>query len=398
MGLHPDIRKYYVYRALLKRFALPILVLYGLDQGLSLEQLALITLVSHIFSMVLEIPSGAIADTIGHRRALVFSMLGQALSMFMYLGGTFWWMMAGGVLYFAAGTLMTGTSEALFFERLKTLGLVDQHLKLHGQGKGFATAVSVVSMLLAGVTYEVAWWLPFVIGTLQFLLAAVVISSFGEAKQTESVQKREGFASVLRHIPRAIREIHREPRAFWLIISNALIIGPLFTLGEFQQAILSDVGLTAVAIGFVYAMKRLLGVILQSTAHRMSAWFGAWRFTAASGVLFVSHMWLVAAFKEPAALIFALLLGSLAWVSLDIAVNDYLNQWLGTSSRATVLSVNNMLRNIVSVAAVAFYGAFVVGHRAADAYGWTGMVFAILLIVPLFKLYTSIRRHDAARV
>ena len=37
MALHADIKKYYLFRALLKRFALPILVLYGLDRGLSLE-------------------------------------------------------------------------------------------------------------------------------------------------------------------------------------------------------------------------------------------------------------------------------------------------------------------------------------------------------------------------
>ena len=91
------------------------------------------------------------------------------------------------------GSFMTGTGEAFFFERLQKLGLVDQHAKLSGQGKGFATAVSVISMLLAGVTYEIAWWLPFTIGIGQFLLAALVVSTIGSTKDEISVEKKEAF-------------------------------------------------------------------------------------------------------------------------------------------------------------------------------------------------------------
>ena len=103
MALHTDVKKYYVFRALLKRFILPILILYGLDRGLSLSELALIAAVGSVLSFVLEIPSGAIADRFGHRRTLVVSMLGQALSMLLYLGGSFWWILMGTALYFGFG-------------------------------------------------------------------------------------------------------------------------------------------------------------------------------------------------------------------------------------------------------------------------------------------------------
>ena len=67
MALHSDVKKYYVFRALLKRFILPILILYGLDRGLSLSELSIIAAVGSVISFVLEIPSGAIADRFGHR-------------------------------------------------------------------------------------------------------------------------------------------------------------------------------------------------------------------------------------------------------------------------------------------------------------------------------------------
>ncbi|MBI4592527.1 hypothetical protein HY733_03725 [Candidatus Uhrbacteria bacterium] len=52
MPLHLDVKKYYLFRALLKRFVLPILVLYGLDRGLTLGELSVIAGVGHVVSFI----------------------------------------------------------------------------------------------------------------------------------------------------------------------------------------------------------------------------------------------------------------------------------------------------------------------------------------------------------
>lgn len=389
---HPDIRRYYIFRALLKRFVLPVLVVYAIDRGLSLEQIALIAGVSTVVSFLFEVPSGALADAIGHRRALVFSMIGQAASMTLYLGGTFEWILAGSVLYFSAGTFMTGTSEALFYERVRELGLEAQHGKLYGRGKGIATAVSVVSMVLAGIFYEFIWYIPFLIGAVQYLVAAYIISTFGPAKGTISVAKEEGLLSFFSHFSSAAGQIWKNRRAFWIIVTSAIIIGPLFGLGEFQQAIMGDLGITAAYIGLVYAGKRLLSIGVQGYIHTVADYLGAPRLTLLSAGLMTMHLVLVGMVRNPALIVLPLMVGSIAWVGLEVATNDYLNKLLDTKSRATALSMNNMVRLVAQLGALAIFGALATTANAAQAYGVIGIVLVVVIFYPMIKLFGAYRK------
>lgn len=388
MSLHPDIKKYYLFRALLKRFVVPILVLYGLDRGLTLGELSLIAGAGSVVSFLLELPSGAIADRIGHRRALVLSMLGQALSMALYLGGSFWWMLLGSIAYFGFGSLMTGTGEAFFFERLQKLGLVDQHAKLSGQGKGFATAVSVISMALAGVFYEIAWWLPFVIGIMQFFLAAYVVSTIGSTKDEVSVEKKEASETkALRHLVFAWQELKHRPAILWLIFSSALVVGPLFALGDFQQAVMNDVGISASLIGAVYAVMRLLSIAVQGSVHHLMRFFSSAQFVLVCALFMLLHFFGIGLIQDTWWLLGPLIIGSLAWVGLDIAVNDYINQSTQTGSRATLLSMSNFVRNLVGVLSIALYGFVTRDASAAFGYLVLGSVVAVILVVPLVQLF-----------
>ena len=387
MSLHIDIKKYYLFRALLKRFILPILVLYGLDQGLTLSELALIAGAGSLVSFLFELPSGTLADHFGHRRTLVISMLGQGLSMALYLGGSFWWMLFGTITYFGFGSLMTGTGEAFFFERLQKLGLVDQHAKLSGAGKGFATGVSVMSMLLSGVLYEIAWYLPFCIGILQFILAAYVISTIGPTQDEISVEKEEEtHIGALHHLVIAWKDLQQNRGILWLILSSALIIGPLYAIGDFQQAIMDDVGISASLIGAVYAVKRLLSIIIQYSTYRFMKIFSPAQFVTVSAIFMLLHFFGMGLIQDPWWLLGPLIIGSLAWVGLDIAVNDYINQSTQTHSRATLLSMKNVIQSLVMVMTIGLFGLLTLSQTAAEGYLILGIVFLFLLVIPLWKL------------
>ncbi len=388
MALHADVKKYYIFRALLKRFILPILVLYGLDRGLTLSELSLVAAVGSVLSFVLEIPSGAIADRFGHRNTLFVSMLGQALSMLLYLGGSFWWILLGTATYFGFGTLMTGTAEAFFYERVKQLGLVDQHAKLYGAGKGFATGVSIFSMLLAGVSYEFIWYLPFLIGALQFVIAACVIASIGKTRDEISVEKKEAVqVSIVTHFKSAFSEVWKRPELFWMMVVSALIIGPLFAVGDFQQAVMNDVGISASLIGVVYAIKRGLAVVVQGSTHRLMQVVQPPTLFLVCALIMVFHEIGIGLIHSPWLLQIPLLVGSLAWVGLEIAVNDYINRSTETTSRATLLSMNNFLRSLISVFTIALFGLVTTPAPAARGFLVIGIVFACLLIVPLVMLF-----------
>lgn len=284
-----------------------------------------------------------------------------------------------------------GTAEALFFERVKALGLEAQHGKLYGQGKGFATAVSVISMALAGVCYELVWFSPFIIGFVQYLLAGYIISTFGPTKESVSVAKKEGLVTFFSHFAVAAKGIWQNRKAFWLIIVSAMIIGPIFGLGDFQQAIMNDLGMVATYIGLVYAGKRLLSIGVQGYINRVSEKLGAPRLTLLSAGLMTMHFVLVGMIRDPALIVLPLMIGSIAWVGLEVATNDYLNKLLDSGSRATALSMNNMVRLVAQLGTLGVFGTIATRSNAAQAYGMIGVALVVLLVYPMYKLFRAYR-------
>ena len=384
-----DVKKYYAFRALIKRFIVPIAVLYAIDQGLSIEQIAIIGVITGLVGFVFEVPSGAIADTLGHKKALVLSMLGQALAMGLYLGGSFEWILAASITYWAAGTLMTGTMQALFFERLRELGREHEHQKLSGRTRSFAQATIMVAMLLSGVAYTWHWWLPFIIGIGQFLLAAVIISSFTQASRPTQVSTFEPKVP-LKNMLSGFKEVWSSPKLFWLTMFNAIIFGLMWGSTEFHQILLEDAGVAAGFFGLIYASKRFTGVILPPITHRLTAHMTAPIFCiltaiATSAILiltiFVTHPWSMA-------ILIALSLAPSE--ALNVANNDFANKLIHGSSRATALSIQNIFQQITTLSFIAAVGWSVTSSTLPGIYASLGLlsliVFAILSI-PFIRAY-----------
>ena len=74
--LEGNVRRFTVFRLLYTaRFYYPVFTVLFLDYGVTLEQFALLNMVWALSIVIAEVPSGALADIIGHKRLLVFAAL-----------------------------------------------------------------------------------------------------------------------------------------------------------------------------------------------------------------------------------------------------------------------------------------------------------------------------------
>lgn len=376
-----DIKRFYVFCALVKRFIVPILVVHMLAVGLTVEQVAIVAAVGYIVSLVFEAPSGAIADTLGHKRSLVLSMIGSAIAMALYFGNSYGWFIAGIALYKLSGTLLTGTREALFFERVKELGRLKEHQKLSGRSRAFAQGMGIFFMLTAGIAYQYVWWLPFLINVVEFIIGAVVIAGFTEAKRKVSVKKGEGIWEVYTHLIRATKTVWRVPAVFWLSASFIILIGIGLATIEFHQVLLVSVGLTPALIGLVYACKRFLGMTGALFTHRVTDRLGPNLYVTMTTLGYAGGLTIAAVSKSGIGLLIAFALCAAIYHSSVVAINDYMNRLIGSLSRATTLSVTGLYRSIFSVLLI-----FVIGHASNSISVEVLFGLSALLMVALFAL------------
>ena len=101
-------------------FAIPVLVLYYNQKGVSTGDFFLIQGISWLFVFVLELPSGYIGDVFSRKYTLISGFLFWILGYFIWIFGFgFWCLLIGELIFAVAISLVSGTVEAYLYDLLK---------------------------------------------------------------------------------------------------------------------------------------------------------------------------------------------------------------------------------------------------------------------------------------
>ncbi len=385
-----DVKKYYAFRSLNKRFVMPVWVLVMLDNGLSVEHIALIAGVCAIASFLLEVPSGSIADTIGHKQALLLSMIGQGTGLMLFIGGTFWWFLAGSLMYWGIGTLMSGTHQAMFYERLVELNRVDEYRKLSGRSRSISSFWSMATVAFAGVMYAWNPTVTFLIGGLLFWIGGAVVSTMHEPKQKKSVKKEEGFWQLITHFTTAFATIKKNKKLLWLMVTSSTALGVAWAAGEFQQIILENIGLATALFGVFYALKRFFTATTALFLHRLFEGVSPPMTATIMTILVTCYYLLVGTTTNHLAMAGVILLISACFVIQSIVVNDQMNKLIPSGSRATTLSMSNFIQNtakILIIGGIGLLSSLITIEGVHILLGFILIIVFLIMIPMTFRAY-----------
>jgi MFS family permease len=159
---HRNIRLFILFRVLFNaRFYYPVFTVLFLDMGLSLEQFLLLNAVWAGTIILLEVPSGAMADTIGRRNLVVIAAFGMVLEMallsFLPLGSSllvFWGLLLNRVISGTAEAMASGADEALAFDTLKAHQEELQWPRVLDLQMRIQAGAFVFAMLLGAAVYD----------------------------------------------------------------------------------------------------------------------------------------------------------------------------------------------------------------------------------------------------
>ncbi|MFD5175814.1 MFS transporter [Nocardia sp. NPDC058379] len=167
------------------RDLLPIYALYGVlfaDHGLSTAQISLLLALWSITAFLLEVPSGAWADTVSRRALLVLSCLLQAACFALWmLAPSFLGFALGFVIWGVASSLESGTFEALIYDDLVARGEPSAYARIMGWARGaqettVLAAILVAAPLFALGGYPLVGWVSVGIALLHTLTAVALPS------------------------------------------------------------------------------------------------------------------------------------------------------------------------------------------------------------------------------
>lgn len=159
-----NVRYFVAFRVFFNaRFYYPVFTIMFLDFGLTLEQFALLNVVWAVTIVLLEVPSGALADTIGRRNLLVFAaslmVVEMALLCFAPMGNLkllFVVFLVNRVFSGTAEAAASGADEAIAYDSLKQEGRVSDWGAVLEKQMRLQSVAFIVAMSLGAALYDPA--------------------------------------------------------------------------------------------------------------------------------------------------------------------------------------------------------------------------------------------------
>jgi len=317
-------------------FAYAVYTIFFSLRGMSVVQIALLLSWWSLTSILLEIPTGALADCWSRRAMLAIAPLIKALCFVAWFlaDGHFAVYGLGFLLWSLGSALVSGTQEALLFDTLAYYDRRQEYERTLGHGMSYKYLAQAAGAILGGVlaSYHIEW--AILLSVIPLLFTAGIALTFRDVPRTESAREMH----YLQHIRLAIRELRDNPllRNVGIYLLGISIVGET---EEFDQLYYHLVHLPVAAFGAMMCLEMLLSALGVRLAHHMKG-----NLTAFSGLPLLAGCCLLLAWRFPSyAGIGLILLAYAAVAPVSILAESRLQHSITGVSRATITSAINFI-------------------------------------------------------
>ncbi len=345
-SLAGNIPKFFLYNMMYAFMLwLPIWVIFlQVDHGMSLTQVTLFDIAFWLTMAVSEVPTGAVADTIGRRPSLLIGLLLSAVSVILFaLAPSFTILLIANSLWAIAITFISGADLAFFYDTLKALGRENEYKKLRGKLLTLTFASIAVSGALGGLIAETSLVLPFLIYLVFLALAFGSVFMLQEPPATPHPETGEklSYRQTLQITFRTIRELPNLHYA--LLYSTLMPLGVFIVAIIFIQPYALEIGLPLAALGFLAFGLRGVDMFASANADRITTKVGEWNWLRIAPVFVVIGLIGIGIIPTLGG-VFIFAIASFAAAVSRPLIEDLIQRQTHSSVRATILSVDSLIR------------------------------------------------------
>jgi MFS family permease len=398
----PNVRRFIAFRAFFNaRFYYPVFTILFLDFGLTLSQFALLNVVWAATIVLVEVPSGALADTVGRRNLLVFSGVLMVLEMAVlclaprgYPQLVFGAFLLNRVLSGTAEAAASGADEALAYDTLRQQGDVQDWGRVLDVQMRLQSAAFIVVMSLGAAVYDpglMQWlahglgfkvlitqettlrfpvYLTLVTGVLTLLSALGMREVHPDQSPTHTLpqSRAESIVNAFRLTLQAGRWILRTPFASIIILAGLLFDHVIRLLITMNSQYYRLIHLPEASFGLIGSALAGLGLFVPRLALQLAK-----KRSPAFNLGLLAGVTIIALIGMTRFLPFYGLLPMMALMAvmycINFLVSHYLNAITDSQQRATVLSFKGLSYNL--------------------AYGLIGLLYSLLLLALSLEVHTG---------
>ena len=364
---------------------MPIVVPFYESNGLTMKDIMVLQAIYSIAIVVLEIPSGYLADVIGRRKTLIlgaiFGTFGFATYSFSH---GFMGFLIAEIILGIGQSCISGADSAMLYDSLLEKGEEKKYSRFEGRiislGNISEAAAGIIGGLLAGITLRT----PYIAQSFVAFIALPAAITLVEPSRKVPLIKA-GIMEIV-HIARFALFEDRSLRRN--ILFSAIIGTATLTMAWFAQPFFEFTGIGIKCYGILWTTLNLTVAITSYTAHRLESKLGQkWsiliialtiplaylalgRLHLSSGLIILYLFYLVRGYATP-------------------VLKDYINRVTASHIRATVLSVRNFIIRLLFAITGPFLGWVKDIYSLPQALTLAGIIFLVLGILSAILFLSS---------
>ncbi|MEA2103785.1 MAG: MFS transporter [Candidatus Cloacimonadota bacterium] len=229
-----------------QRYFDPFIILFFRAMGFSFLEIGTLFSVREISIIVLEIPTGVIADSFGRKNSMLVAFSSYILSfLIFYFFPSFGLYVFAMILYGMGTAFRSGTHKAMIFEYLKINNIFDQKVEYYGHTRGASLFGSAVSSLIAGafVLYTGNYKIIFAASIIPYIFDFFLILSYPNELNgvVSSISEKNIFTKTKLQfgiVSHDFIRMFKNRNLFTSIFNSAVYDGLFKTIKDYLQPIL----------------------------------------------------------------------------------------------------------------------------------------------------------------
>jgi len=359
------------------------------DNGLTLSEISVLKAIYSISIVILEIPSGYLADVLGRKKTLIIGSVLGFIGFFTYSisFGFFGFLIAEIILGFGQ-SLISGADSAMLYDTLEDLGKKEQYVKYEGRVISVGNLAETIAGIVGGLLVGISLRFPYIAQTVVAFIAIPASISLIEPKRNIAALNF-GFKYILKIVKHSLID-NKELR--WNILHSSIIGAATLTMATLiVQPYLLQIKIPLFYFGIIWpALNLTVGIIslyaykIENKLHKtkslllislfiplgyivLSQAFTYW------GIIILFIFYIFRGFATP-------------------VLKDYINQLTDSNIRATVLSVRNFVIRIFFALIGPFVGWYTDNISLQNAILITGIIFLVLAVITYIMQIITIKK------
>lgn len=354
---------------------MPIVALYYSANGLDEFDIYLLQAIYSLSVALLEIPSGYMADIIGRKKSLIAGSILGAMGYGVYaLSSDFSGFLIAEITLGLGGSFISGSDSAMLYDSLAGMRRQQKYLQLEGRITSlgnFAETIAAVGggLLAAALGYRSVYVFQTMVALLAVPAAVLLV---------EPAREKMAATPGLGHILRVCYEsLFVNKKLSSTLLLSALIGTSTLCMAWTAQVYFVNRGLTEEHITPLWVALNLVVAVVAALAARVVDRMGR-RNAIVSIVLLIPASYVLLGILP--------LIPAIAVIFLFYAIRGYAtpllkdlaNTYCHSATRATVLSIRNMIIRIGFAILGPFIGALSAGHTLNYALITSGSILMLL--------------------